>query len=527
MRLPAAFSPLATKTFRVFWIAQVAASLGTWMQNTGAGWLMTDLSSSPTMVAMVQVASLAPIFLLAPIAGALADMIDNRKLLTATMAWMFVAAAILAVLTLYGWTGPWGLVGLTFAIGIGTAMTGPSWASLVPDLVPRAQLAPAIALNGMAFNGARAIGPAIAGVLVSAVGTAACFGANALSYGVVLALLPLIRTGAPTQSTGNIAAAIRDGVRFARASVALKTVLARDILYFAAAAPIFALLPLVARQELGAGPQGFGLLLAAMGVGAVTAGFLLPRFRQYASFDRLLMYSTLGTAAGLAGLAFAPILAVGMAAIFVFGAAWLIGNSCLQVVLQTSLPTWVRARAISFHQVALNFALAAAGLLWGWLAEGFGVRTTLAAGAVVAVAAALLGRLRPLMPAAAAESELAPAVPPVAVAPEASPILLAGLTAVFVTTSWTVPLDRRPALMALMEEVGRLRRAAGAAGWTLAEDVGAPEQWIEVFVADGWAEYERICGRTSVALASLLERAAALASAPPETRIWVSPGAAR
>jgi MFS family permease/branched-subunit amino acid transport protein len=527
MRLPAAFSPLATPTFRVFWIAQLASSLGTWMQNTGAGWLMTDLSNSPTMVALVHVASLAPVFVLAPIAGALADMVDNRKLLSVTMAWMFAAALLLAVLTHFGLTGPWGLLALTFAIGIGMAMAGPSWQSLVPDLVPRKELAPAIALNGMAFNGARAVGPALAGVLVAAVGTAACFGANALSYAVVLALLPLIRTATPPSSTGNIAAAIRDGVRFARASVALKAVLARDLLYFAAAAPIFALLPLVARGELGAGPQGFGLLLAAMGVGAVTAGFVLPRLRAWASFDRLLMLSTLGTALGLAGLALAPVLEVGMAAIFVFGASWLTGNSCLQVVLQTSLPTWVRARAISFHQVALNFALAAAGLLWGWLAEGLGVRATLGLGALVAVAAALLGRLRPLLPAAPAESEIAPRQVPMAVAPEAAPILLGGLSAVFVTSAWSVPLDRRPAFMALMEEVGRLRRAAGASGWTLAEDIGAPENWIEVFMADGWAEYERIVGRTSVALASLLERAAGLASSPPETRIWVSPGARR
>jgi MFS family permease len=527
MRLPAAFSPLSVATFRTFWLAQLASSLGTWMQATGAGWLMTDLSASPAMVALVQTANLAPVFLLAPIAGALADMIDNRKLLTATMAWMFGAALVLAVLTHYGATGPWGLVLLTFAIGIGMAMTGPSWSSLVPDLVPRAQLAPAIALNGIAFNGARAVGPALAGVLVSAVGTAACFAANAISYGVVLALLPFIRTGAPAQSNGSVAAAIRDGVRFARASVALQTVLARDILYFAAAAPIFALLPLVARVQLGAGPKGFGLLLAAMGVGAVTAGFLMPRLRQRASYDRLLMFATLGTATGLGGLALAQGLPLGMLAIFIFGASWLIGNSCLQVVLQTSLPSWVRARAISFHQVALNFALAAAGLLWGWLAEGFGVRTTLAAGALVALAAAALGRLRPLTAAAPAESELAPAPSRASMVPAASPIQLGSLRAVFVTSAWSVPLDRRPAFMALMHEVGRLRRAAGAADWTLAEDVGAPEHWIEVFVADGWAEYERICGRTSVALASLLERAAALASAPPETRIWVSPGAAR
>lgn len=523
MRAPAAFAPLVHRPFRLFWTAQLASSLGTWMQNTAAGWLMTDLDASPTMVALVQTAALLPIFVLAPLAGALADMIDNRRLLLVTVGWMLASALLLAVLTAAGQTTAWGLVGLTFAMGIGMAMTGPSWQGLVADLVPRSALAGAIALNGIAFNGARAIGPALAGVVVGAVGTAACFGANAATYAIVLGILPFLPRPRDPAPSGGLAVALRDGWRFARASVALKTVLARDLLYFAAAAPLFALLPLVARQELGAGPAGYGLLLAGMGVGAVSAGFVMPALRQRFSFDRLLMLSTLGGAAGLAGLAVAPGVAVGMAATFAFGFTWLIGNACLQFVLQSSLPTWVRSRAISFHQMTLNGALAAAGLLWGWAGEFLGTRSTLAAGALVAIAAALLGRLSPLQPAPQAEAEMAPTPALPAVPVETARLLAGSIGAVFTTTAWLVPIPNRQRFMALMEEVGRQRRAAGAFTWTLAEDVAEPENWIEAWGAETLDDHARITGRTTVALAALLEQAAGLCAAPPQTRVWVSP----
>lgn len=525
MRSPAAFAPLVHKPFRLFWTAQLAASLGTWMQNTAAGWLMTDLDASPTMVAMVQTAALAPVFLLAPIAGALADMVDNRRLLIGNSAFLLGAAALLAALTFADLTGAWGLVALTFAFGIGTAMIGPSWQSVVADLVPRSSLAGAIALNGIAFNGARAMGPALAGLVVGAVGTAACFAANAASYIVVLAILPLLPRARDPLPSGGLVVALRDGVRFARASVALKRVLARDLLYFAAAAPVFALLPLVARAELGAGPGGYGLLLAGMGVGAVTAGFLLPGFRQKATPDRLLAYSTVGTAVALAGLAAAPGVAAGMAATFVFGFTWLIGNAQLQFVLQTSLPPWVRARAISFHQMTLNGALAFTGIAWGFAAEELGTRATLAAGALAAVGAVLLGRFSPLQAAPQAESEMAPQPsPPPA---DATALLAGSIGAVFVTSAWVVPIANRPRFMAVMEEVGRQRRAAGAFTWTLAEDIAAPEHWIEAWGAESFDDHGRVLARTTLALAGCLEQAERLAEGPPQSRVWVAPEARR
>lgn len=524
MRAPAAFAPLVHKPFRLFWIAQIVSSLGTWMQNTAAGWLMTDLSATPTMVALVQTAALLPVFVLAPLAGALADMVDNRRLLLGNSAFLLVAAALLAVLTSLGLTGAWGLVMLTFAFGIGTAMIGPSWQGLVADLVPRSSLASAIALNSIAYNGSRAIGPALAGLVVAAVGTASCFGANAVSYVAVLIVLSMLPRSRDPLPSGGLVVALRDGFRFARASVALRTVLARDLLYFAAAAPVFALLPLVARESLGSGPEGYGMLLAGMGVGAVVGGFMLPGFRTRATPDRLLMLATIGTTIALAGLAAAPNVAAGMAATFIFGFTWLIGNAQLQYVLQASLPTWVRARAISLHQMTLNGALAGAGLLWGFAGEFLGVRATLAAGAAVALATVILGRLSPLRAAPQAEAEMAPAPEShPANAPDAAMLVAGTIGTVFVTTAWVVPLANRQAFMALMEEVGRQRRAAGAFTWTLAEDVAAPENWIEAWGAETFDDHGRIIARTTLALATLFDQAGALAASPPLTRVWVAP----
>lgn len=521
MRGPAAFAPLVHRPFRLFWLAQLAASMGTWMQNTAAGWMMTDLDASPTMVAMVQTAALLPAFLLAPLAGALADMVDNRRLLVGNATFLLGVAGVLTGLTFLGWTGAWGLVALTFAFGVGTAMISPSWQAVVVDFVPRNALAGAIALNSMAFNGARAIGPALAGLVVGAIGTAACFGANAAAHvAVVGILLRLPHTREPSPS-GGLGVALRDGLRFARASSALRTVLARDFLYFAAAAPLSALLPLVARNELGAGPAGYGMLLGGMGAGAVTAGFVLPAMRARASPDRLLMFATFGAATALLALALAPNVAAGMAATFVFGFIWLTGNAQLQYVLQASLPAWVRARAISLHQMTLNGALAGAGLLWGFVAEFLGVAPTLLVGAAVAFLAAALGKLSPLQVAPQAEAEMAPATPPPP-APPTAVLLSPTIGAVFVTSAWTVPIANRRSFIALMEEVGRQRRAAGAFTWTLAEDLAAPEQWIEAWGGESFDDHSRIVGRTTVALTQLLDEAMLLAEGPPATRIWAS-----
>ncbi len=283
MRLPAALLPLRNSTFRELWLANVIAWLGTWLQNTGAGWLMTSLAPQPFIVAMVQAATIMPVFLLALPGGALADIVDRRVFLIGAQLWTILAAIALATLTLaHAMTAFW-LLALTFAIGIGAAMTAPAWSAIVPELVPREDLVQAIALNGIGFNLTRAIGPALAGMLILLGGSSLAFSLYAASIVAVLfALFTWHRgrrfTGLPRE---HLLSAMRAGVRFVRNTPAIQYAMVRTLAYSVPAAAPWALLPLLVREHLGLGPGMYGVILGMMGIGGVTSGMLLPLVRGH------------------------------------------------------------------------------------------------------------------------------------------------------------------------------------------------------------------------------------------------------
>ncbi len=283
MRLPAALLPLRNATFRSLWVANLIAWLGTWLQNTGAGWLMTTLAPQPFIVAMVQAATIMPVFLLALPGGALADIVDRRVFLIGAQFWTILAAIALATLTLaHAMTAFW-LLALTFAIGIGAALTAPAWSAIVPELVPREDLVQAIALNGIGFNLTRAIGPALAGALILLGGTSLAFSLYATSIVAVLfALFTWHRgrrfTGLPRE---HLLSAMRAGVRFVRNTPAVQYAMVRTVAYSVPAAAPWALLPLLVREHLGLGPGMYGVILGMMGIGGVTSGMLLPVVRGY------------------------------------------------------------------------------------------------------------------------------------------------------------------------------------------------------------------------------------------------------
>src|SRR6202158_4642802 len=286
---PGAWAPLQTALFRNLWIATIVSNVGTWMQDVGAGWLMTHVSPSPSMVALVEAADSFPLMLLALPAGALADIVDRRRLLIAVQVYMLIVAGALGILTLLEWTTAWVLLGFTFALGVGGALMLPAWAAIVPDLVRADELPSAIALNSVAINGARAIGPAIAGVLVAAVGAWLVFMLNALSYiGILLVLLRWRREHQKsTLPAERFFSAIRVGMRFVTHARALQIVLIRGSAFFIFASATWSLFPLIVRQELRSGPEIYGLLLTCIGIGAVGGAILLPRVRAKVSRDTL------------------------------------------------------------------------------------------------------------------------------------------------------------------------------------------------------------------------------------------------
>jgi predicted MFS family arabinose efflux permease len=384
-----ALSPLREPLFRSLWIAAVISYTGSWMQNIATGWLMSTLTPSPMWVALVQVALSVPVFLIALPAGALADMIDRRKFLLVTQTSMVAAAGILGVLTITGAVTPQLLLVFTFLLGVGAVMNDPAWQALTPDLVPRPKLAAAVALNSAGFNIARAVGPALGGLVIATAGNGVAFLLNAVSFfGVILFLYrwkPGERELAPR---GKLGSAIAGGMRYARQDPRIRAVLVRTLAFSLFASAFWALLPLIARAY---GAEGYGAMLACFGVGALIGAGVLSRIHRKLSFDAVVAIGNVVFAAAVFGLvrtqalAFSSICAAGA------GLAWIGNLASLNFVAQTAAPGWVRARVISMYVLALQGGLALGSAVWGVVASQIGIRSTLTVTAVALCCGILLG----------------------------------------------------------------------------------------------------------------------------------------
>jgi MFS family permease len=370
-----ALAPLGEPLFRSLWIAAVISYTGTWMQNVGAGWLMTTLTMSPFKVGLVQAAATLPVFLVILPAGALADMVDRRRLLLFAQSWMVLASAALGVLTLFQLVTPWVLLLFTFLLGLGAVMNDPAWQAITPEIVSSEQHASAVALNSAGFNVARAVGPALGGIVVATAGCGTTFLLNSLSFfGVILFLYHWKRRGHERVETGRVFAAIQSGFAYVRKSSVVKSVLIRTGAFSLAASAIWALLPIIARPH---GATGYGILLGSFGTGALAGAAVLPRLRRQFSVDGLVAFAifVFATVTFTAGRVheFAPLCAV----LFMGGTAWIGILACLNTAAQTMSPDWVRARALSMYLLVLQGGMALGSAAWGALATRIGVPAAL------------------------------------------------------------------------------------------------------------------------------------------------------
>ncbi|MFY9558967.1 MAG: MFS transporter [Terriglobales bacterium] len=399
------WAPLGESLFRSLWIASVVSYTGTWMQNVGAGWLMTQMTMNPFMVGLVQAAGALPVFLVILPAGALADMVDRRRFLLVTQGWMVLASATLGILTLTSCVGPWVLLLLTFLLGLGSVMNDPAWQAITPELVPRQQHASAVALNSAGFNVARAVGPALGGVIVAAVGCGVTFLLNAASFfGVILFLYRWKRPVEASATPRRVWAAIGDGFAYVRESALAKSVLLRTGTFSVAAASMLALMPIIARPF---GARGYGVLLGSFGLGALIGAAALPRVREKLSVDGVVVVAILV----FAGMTFAsgrahtfPLLCVVM---LVAGGAWIGILACLNVAAQTMCPSYLRARALSLYLLVLQGGMAIGATLWGAVAKQIGIANALAVAAVVLACGVMALRGHRIT---ASELDLTPAV---------------------------------------------------------------------------------------------------------------------
>ena len=357
--------------------------VGTWMQNVGAGWMMTQLTMSPLMVSLVQAATTLPVFLVILPAGALADMVDRRRFLLITQGWMVLAAGALGVLTLRHDLTPWVLLGFTFALGLGAVMNDPAWQAITPEIISAERHAAAVALNSVGYNVARAVGPALGGLVIAAAGSGWAFLLNAASFfGVIFFLYRWRRPHFERVETGRVSDALLAGLRYGRTAPLVRCVLVRTGAFSLGASSLLALLPILARPY---GASGYGLMLGSFGLGALGGAAVLPRLRTRLSVDGMVVFDILLFAAMtvLAG----RVQAFGWLNLVLFasGTAWIGILACLNVAAQTMSPSSLRARTLSMYLFVLQGGMAGGSVAWGALATKVGVSTTLlcAAGALI------------------------------------------------------------------------------------------------------------------------------------------------
>jgi MFS family permease len=399
------WAPLGEPLFRSLWIASVISYTGTWMQNVGAGWLMTQMTLNPLMVGLVQAAAALPVFLVILPAGALADMVDRRKFLLLTQGWMVLASGTLGILTLTSCVHPWVLLLFTFLLGFGAVMNDPAWQAITPELVPDEQHAAAVALNSAGFNVARAVGPALGGVVVAAVGSGTTFLLNAASFfGVILFLYHWRRAAAAPLKSRRVREAIADGFLHLRDSKLAKSVLLRTGTFSVAAVAMLALLPIIARPF---GARGYGVLLGCFGLGALIGAAILPQVRERLSVDGLVAAAILVFAAMTFAAGRTQTFLLLCAVMLLAGASWIGILACLNVAAQTMCPSYLRARALSFYLLVLQGGMALGATAWGALAKRIGIPDALTVAGVVLAFGVLALRGHRIT---ASELELSPAV---------------------------------------------------------------------------------------------------------------------
>jgi MFS family permease len=485
------------------------------MQNVGSAWLMTDLAASPLMVALVQAATNLPFFVLAVPAGALADIVDRRRLLLVAQSWMLLVAVVLAVATFTGQMTPWLLLALTFLLGLGSALNAPAWQAATPDLVAREEVPAAVALSGISMNGARAVGPALGGLMVAAAGPGATFLLNGVSFLGVLFVLAQWRRPQETSAlpAERFVGAMRAGLRYVRHAPAFQAVLLRTAAFVVGGSSLLALLPMLIKQDARLGPADYGILLGCFGAGAVLAVVLLPALVRRVGVDRTVTLAFLAFAAMTLTVAWVPYFSLRCVMVLLAGAAWLAALTRLNATAQAAVPRWVRARALAVYLLGFYGGMAAGSALWGLVADQAGVALALTASAAWMFVGLLATIGLRLPEGEGAELEPSRHWPEMAAAPgmelERGPVL--------VTVEYRIDPARAGEFLDAIRPLRAARLRDGALRWDLFQEVGDPARIVEVFLVKSWVEHLRQHERVTEADRIIQEHLLALhqADTPP------------
>jgi MFS family permease len=474
----------------MIWSASLVSNFGSLIQAVGASWMMTSIAPSADMVALVQASTTLPIMLLSLPSGATADIWDRRLLMLIAQSLMLVVSAMLTVIAYLGLITPWTLLTLTFLLGCGTALYGPAWQSSVGEQVRRTDLPSAVALNSLAFNIARTAGPAIGGVIVAKAGPPAAFLINGLSYVGLIIVLTLWRRPrpAPFLPPENMFMAMGAGIRYARLSPDIRTVLIRGAVFGVLGSSIWALMPLVARDLIGGNAVTYGVLLGAFGSGAVLGALSSTSLRRRYPNEIIVRASTVGFGVGSIVTAVSSWHALSMVALMLGGASWVLALSTFNVTVQTSSPRWVVGRTVAIYQMVTFGGLSIGSWLSGVVAHQLGLVICLVSSGTLMAISALLGRRLPLRqpeglnldPSRTWSSEH-----------RAQLDRLIDTGPVVVTVEYRIAAEDAEAFRLAMRELRRIRRRDGAKRWSLMQDMAAPEIWIERYHSPNWVEHLR------------------------------------
>lgn len=501
-------APFRHDTFRTIWIASLVSNFGSLIQAVGAAWMMTSISDSVNMVALVQASTALPIMVFSLVSGALADNFDRRKVMLVAQWFMLVVSAFLTVFAYLGLITPWLLLAFTFLLGCGTALNNPSWQASVGDMVPRDDLPNAVALNSMGFNITRSVGPAIGGLIVAVAGAAATFAVNAASYfAVIYALMrwqPKIDPSPlPRESLGR---AISAGLRYVAMSPNIGKVVIRGFVFGLSASAILALLPLVARDLVHGGPLTYGVMLGSFGIGAIGGALLSARLREFLSSEAIVRYAFAGFAVSAAVTAVSTSVWPTNIALLLAGACWVLALSLFNVTVQLSTPRWVVGRALSLYQTTTFAGIAAGSWLWGAAAEQYGADRALIASGVLMLLGAVIG-LRYALPEFKSLNldplnRFSEPLLALDLKPRSGPIVI--------MIDYEIAEADIPEFLALMSDRRRVRIRDGAGQWALMRDLEKPEIWTETYHTPTWVEYVRHNQRRTQADAAVGDRIRAL-----------------
>jgi MFS family permease len=491
------WAPLRHPVFRSIWLASLISSIGSTMNDTAAVWTMSTLSASPLLLSVMATVSAVPIFLFSLPAGALADVLDRRRILLVAQSWMLLAAMLLSAAAWLGEVRPWVLIAVAAALGTGVAFNSPAWTSIMPDLVAFKEMPAAVTLGSLSLNISRAIGPAFAGALIAASGPAVCFSLNAASFLVVLLAIQRWRPERKPEPlrAERFLGALAAACRYAAHAPAMQTVLARTFSFVLCGVAVTSLLPIQATHRLHLPASQFGLLMGAFGCGAITmAVAVLPRLRARLSPDALLNVAAIALGAVLLAMTVANQLALLLPVTFCGGAAWIAGISNLSVAGQNAMPPWARGRMNALFVTVMQGSIALGGLLWGQITSSLGLTVALTAAGVLLIATALLVFPFPLSLPYGLDLSAAPPVtshpfsgPP---GPDDGPIV--------VMVEYQVPPPQAAGFLAAMKPLRLHRLRDGAVRWSVTQEMGEPTRFIEEFTVGSWAEHLRQHERMAV-----------------------------